>query len=104
MSTEDTLLLHFDDEREEASRLARAAGLEVAEIERHRFPDDELRLRLPAELPANRVLFRSLHRPNEKLLELLLVARSAGRAGRADGMLRMDRDHPRRHQALKKQN
>ena len=81
MSTEDTLLLHFDDEREEASRLARAAGLEVAEIERHRFPDDELRLRLPAELPANMVLFRSLHRPNEKLLELLLVARSAGRGG-----------------------
>ncbi|HMU16812.1 MAG TPA: ribose-phosphate pyrophosphokinase-like domain-containing protein, partial [Thauera aminoaromatica] len=81
MSTEDTLLLHFDDEREEALRLARAAGLEAAEIERHRFPDDELRLRLPAELPANAVLFRSLHRPNEKLLELLLVARSAGRGG-----------------------
>lgn len=81
MSTEDTLLLHFDDEREEALRLARAAGLQAVEIERHRFPDDELRLRLPAELPANAVLFRSLHRPNEKLLELLLVARSAGRGG-----------------------
>ena len=81
MSTEDTLLLHFDDEREEALRLARAAGLQAVEIERHRFPDDELRLRLPAELPANAVLFRSLHRPNEKLLELLLVARSAGRSG-----------------------
>ncbi|ENO95387.1 phosphoribosylpyrophosphate synthetase [Thauera phenylacetica B4P] len=81
MSTEDTLLMHFDDEREEALRLARAAGLQAVEIERHRFPDDELRLRLPAELPANAVLFRSLHRPNEKLLELLLVARSAGRGG-----------------------
>ena len=81
MSTEHTLLLHFDDEREEALRLARAAGLDAAEIERHRFPDDELRLRLPAELPASAVLFRSLHRPNEKLLELLLVARSAGRGG-----------------------
>lgn len=79
--TEDTLLLHFEDETEEAARLAREAGLDTAVIERHRFPDDELRLRLPRALPARVVVYRSLHRPNEKLLELLLVARSAGRHG-----------------------
>lgn len=78
---EDMVLLHFEDEVAEASRLATAAGIEAAEIERHRFPDDELRLRLPARLPARVALYRSLHRPNEKLLELLLVARSAGRMG-----------------------
>ena len=81
MKIEDTVLLHFEDESEEAARLARAAGLDAALIERHRFPDDELRLRLPAALPARVVLYRSLHRPNEKLLELLLVARSAGKMG-----------------------
>lgn len=81
MMIEDTLLLHFEDESDEAARLAREAGLATAVIERHRFPDDELRLRLPPKLPAHVVLYRSLHRPNEKLLELLLVARSAGRQG-----------------------
>ena len=81
MKIEDTVLLHFEDETDEATRLARAAGLDAAVIERHRFPDDELRLRLPASLPARVVLYRSLHRPNEKLLELLLVARSAGKMG-----------------------
>lgn len=81
MKIQDTVLLHFEDESEEATRLARAAGLDAAVIERHRFPDDELRLRLPPALPAHAVLYRSLHRPNEKLLELLLVARSAGKMG-----------------------
>lgn len=81
MMNEAPLLLHFEDEADEAGRLARAAGLDAATIERHRFPDDELRLRLPPALPSSVVLFRSLHRPNEKLLELLLVARSAGRLG-----------------------
>ena len=73
MKIEDTVLMHFEDETDEATRLARAAGLDAAVIERHRFPDDELRLRLPGRLPARVVLYRSLHRPNEKLLELLLV-------------------------------
>ncbi|WP_068635951.1 ribose-phosphate diphosphokinase [Thauera butanivorans] len=77
----DTLLLHFDDETLEAERLARAAGVECAVIERHRFPDDELHLRLPQALPRRVIVYRSLHRPNEKLLELLLVVRTAGRLG-----------------------
>lgn len=79
------LLLHFDDEREAAERLARAAGLAPACIERHRFPDDELRLRLPVDggggLPLRVVLFRSLVRPNEKLIELLFAARTARALG-----------------------
>ena len=77
----NTLLLHFDDETQEAERLAHAAGVDCAVIERHRFPDDELHLRLPARLPLRIIIYRSLHRPNEKLLELLLVARTAGRLG-----------------------
>ncbi len=79
------LLLHFADEREAAGRLAAAAGLSCAEIERHRFPDDELRLRLPltdaGALADTLVLYRSLDRPNEKLVELLLVAGEARRLG-----------------------
>lgn len=77
----DTVLLHFDDEAAAAGRLAREAGLRVQCVERHRFPDGELRLRLPPELPAKVVLLRGLHDPNEKLVELLLAARTARTLG-----------------------
>jgi ribose-phosphate pyrophosphokinase len=74
-------LLYFADEEAAALRLAHAAGLAAHAIERHRFPDGELRLRLPLDaqgaLPARVVLLRSLHQPNEKLVELLLAARTA---------------------------
>ncbi len=75
------LLLHFDDEAPLARRLAQAAGLQAVAIGRHRFPDGELRLRLPARLPACVVLLRGLHRPNEKLTELLLAAGAARELG-----------------------
>jgi ribose-phosphate pyrophosphokinase len=53
----------------------------VAVIERHRFPDGELRLRLPGSLPPRVVVWRGLHQPNEKLVEILLVARTAHQLG-----------------------
>ena len=74
-------LLYFEDEAPQALRLAEAAALEPRVIERHRFPDGELRLRLPEALPARVVLLRSLDRPNEKLTELLLAARTARELG-----------------------
>ncbi len=80
-----SLLLYFADERDAALRLAEACGLPAAMVERHRFPDDELRLRLPlAEgeaLAGQLVLYRGLDHPNEKLVELLLVAGEARRLG-----------------------
>lgn len=75
------LLLHFDDESAAAQRLAHEAGLQARCIERHRFPDGELRLRLPSELPAGVVVLRGLHDPNEKLVELLLTAHTARSLG-----------------------
>jgi ribose-phosphate pyrophosphokinase len=82
---EAPLLLYFEDEQAPAQRLADALGLKAACIERHRFPDDELRLRLPLQaeqmLPSQLLLYRSLDRPNEKLVELLLVAGEARRLG-----------------------
>lgn len=76
-----TLLLHFDDEAESAKRIAGAAGIETACITRHRFPDGELKLRLPATLAPHVVLLRSLAQPNEKLVELLLAAQTARTLG-----------------------
>ncbi|HCY17201.1 MAG: phosphoribosylpyrophosphate synthetase [Curvibacter sp. GWA2_64_110] len=75
------VLLHFDDELPSAQRIATQAGLALGRIERHRFPDGELKLRLPAPLPERMVLLRTLDHPNEKLVELLLAARTARELG-----------------------
>ena len=78
---EPTLLLHFEDERAQAQSLAREAGMPLACIERHVFPDGEVKLRLPVPLPGRVVVLRSLDQPNSKLVELLLAARTARELG-----------------------
>ncbi len=78
---EPACLLYFDDEADAALRLAAAAGMKPAAIARHRFPDGELKLRLPPALPERVVLLRTLAQPNEKLVELLLAARTARALG-----------------------
>ena len=80
----DTLVLYFDDERETACRFAETAGFTSAVVNRHRFPDGELKLRLPASLPAKVIVYRSLVHPNEKLIELLFVAQTARQLGASD--------------------
>ena len=75
------LLLHFEDEQRSAAPIAAAAQMALAGIERHRFPDGELKLRLPTPLPERVILLRTLDHPNEKLLELLLAARTARELG-----------------------
>ena len=75
------LLLHFIEDLSSASAIAAAAGFKHAAIERHRFPDGELKLRLPTKLPARVTLLRTLDNPNEKLVELMLVARTARTLG-----------------------
>lgn len=74
-------VLAFDDERGFAAALAAALDVPLAPIERHRFPDGELKLRLPASLPPDVLLLRSLHQPNEKLVELLIAAPAARELG-----------------------
>ncbi|MEF7612770.1 ribose-phosphate diphosphokinase [Aquincola sp. MAHUQ-54] len=77
-----TQLLVFDDtERPAAQRLGAALGVPVAGVQRHRFPDGELRLRLPPRLAGHVGLWRSLGRPNEKLVELLIAAPAARALG-----------------------
>ena len=75
------MLLYFDDEAAMAARLAAESGLNPVAVARHRFPDGELKLRLPPRLPERVVLLRGLQQPNEKLVELLLVARAARELG-----------------------
>ena len=69
-----TAILHaFRDEEAPARRLADALGIDAAFVDTHRFPDGELLPRVPAG--AETVLvYRSLDRPNDKLIELMLAA------------------------------
>jgi ribose-phosphate pyrophosphokinase len=79
------MILGFPDSRVQASALAQVLDLPYAEVGLHRFPDGESRLTLPGHGTDHLVLFRSLDRPNEKLVELLL----AGRALRERGVRRL---------------
>jgi ribose-phosphate pyrophosphokinase len=76
-----TMLLAFDDETDLAYELAIALDLPLRIVKRHRFPDGELRLVLPKPLPERVVLLRGLHRPNEKLVELMIAAPAARELG-----------------------
>ncbi len=71
------MILCFDDEVDFACALGIAAALPVQRIGRHRFPDGELKLTLPPKLDGEVSILRSLHAPNEKIVELIFAARAA---------------------------
>jgi ribose-phosphate pyrophosphokinase len=75
------LLLAFDDEQPAAAALAAALGVPWAQVQRHRFPDGESKLRLPPALPAEVLLLRGLHQPHDKLVELLITVPAARALG-----------------------
>lgn len=71
-------LLAFPEEMAFARALGQATSMRVLTVERHRFPDGELKLTVPPLAGDTDVaLLRSLHDPNEKLIELLLTAQTA---------------------------
>lgn len=75
------LLLGFAEGRAQARRLAKALDLDRGEISVHRFPDGEALVRIP-RAASTVLLYRSLDRPDTKLVELLLAV-SALRDGGA---------------------
>ena len=75
--TTNSMILTFEDYEVQAHKLARALNTPCRIIQRHRFPDAESKLTLPAKLPEHVIFCRSLDHPNEKLLELLLAAKTA---------------------------
>lgn len=77
----NTSLLCFNDYQEPATRLAQQLDIPCQPIELHRFPDGESRVRLPAPLTEHVIVCRSLPNPNNKLIELLLVAKTAREMG-----------------------
>ncbi|MBK7529649.1 ribose-phosphate diphosphokinase [Piscinibacter sp.] len=75
------MLLAFADESPLAHALAREMDCELAFVETHRFPDGEIRLRLPPALPPRVVMLRGLQQPNDRLVQLLLAGRTARELG-----------------------
>jgi ribose-phosphate pyrophosphokinase len=75
------MLLGFEESEAQARRLAEALGLSYARVAVHHFPDGESKLSLPPELPAHVVIYRSLDRPNDKLIELMFAATTARQFG-----------------------
>jgi ribose-phosphate pyrophosphokinase len=74
-------LIHaFPDEAGPARRLADTLQYRLALVETHSFPDGEVLPRVAPSTPTT-ILYRSLNRPNEKVVELLLVADGLRRAG-----------------------
>ncbi len=75
------MLLLFPDYLEPGQRLAAELGLESALVDIHRFPDGESKLTLPQQLADEVIVCRSLDHPNDKLIELMLLAETARKMG-----------------------
>jgi len=75
------LILGFPEYLPQAERLATVLNIQLQEVALHQFPDGESLLRLPIDLPEHVVICRSLNQPNDKLIELLLCAKTAREQG-----------------------
>ena len=65
----DSAVYGFADGWRQAQAVAAAVGVPCYHIGCHHFPDGESRVRI-APLVERPIVFRSLYRPNEKLIEL----------------------------------
>ncbi len=75
------LILTFDEYEPQAQRFGAALGAKVEKVYLHHFPDGESLLRLPTDIPSHVIICRSLNQPNDKLIELLLCAKTARELG-----------------------
>jgi ribose-phosphate pyrophosphokinase len=75
------LILAFADYLPQAQRLAARLDMPLAQVDLHTFPDGESLVRLPETLPAHVIVCRSLNQPNDKLIELLMCAKTARKLG-----------------------
>ncbi|NNE63568.1 MAG: ribose-phosphate diphosphokinase [Gammaproteobacteria bacterium] len=75
------MILSFEDYAPQSQRLAAALNMPCHIINIHRFPDGENKITLPQKISDHAIFCRSLNQPNEKLLELLLAAKTARELG-----------------------
>lgn len=80
MTSARAIVHAFEDEARPARALAGALGLECRFVDVHTFPDGEVLPTAP-ETAATTIVYRSLPRPNDKLIALLLACDAWRRAG-----------------------
>jgi ribose-phosphate pyrophosphokinase len=80
-SRDEAVVLGFPSYRGPARRLAASAGIPYRDIDIHRFPDGESRVRLPGALPPDVIFCQTLNDPNRKLVELEIAAAAATELG-----------------------
>ena len=80
-TTSNIMLLGYPEYRAVAKQLAEASGYSYAEVQIHRFPDGESKITLPDNIPERVIVCRTLHQPNNKLIELELTAVTARKLG-----------------------
>lgn len=76
-----TLILGFNDYLPQAEKLALCLSIPIKQVLLHKFPDGETKVTLPEELPKKIIICRSLHQPNDKLIELIITAAAAKSQG-----------------------
>lgn len=74
-------VLGFAESLPQARALARCLDCPSDEIQVHRFPDGESRVCVPTRTDGHTIVYRSLDYPNDKLIELLLAARTLRETG-----------------------
>ena len=74
-------ILYFEDYEQPARALAAELKCTAALAGLHRFPDGESLVQLPTPLSGHVIFCQTLHYPNNKLIELLLAAKSARQQG-----------------------
>lgn len=70
----------FAEDRAPAGRMAAALGVPTGVIEAHRFPDGESRITARSDSDTA-IVYRSLDRANERIMEILLAADALRRSG-----------------------
>jgi ribose-phosphate pyrophosphokinase len=75
------IIIGFDDYAGQCRGLAAALGVPLEFARVRRFPDGESLVKLPSSLPEDLVFCRSLDQPNDKLIEMMLAARTARENG-----------------------
>jgi len=73
--------LTFDNSKPQAQKFSKYLDIPCFIAKTRQFPDEEILLTLPTDLPEHLVFYRSLHQPNAKIIELLLAAKTARKYG-----------------------
>lgn len=77
----NTMIISFSEGEKAARLLADNLSIDYAAIASKKFPDGESLVRLPLPLKKNLIIYRSLDRPNDKIIELIMACDAARSKG-----------------------